>query len=118
MPKVNVNKQHDYITLRVVWSKELRINMTWSYSGQKVSFVGLPESQVRVILKLMKTPFDTYQTNGPWIDAIAKMAETAADGAALIAGIEALRAAKPDAKPDAKARTVARMVSEIPGARR
>ena len=94
MPKVNVNKQHDYITVRVVWSKELTINMTWSRYGEKVSFRGLTEAHVRPILRQMKLP-SVYKTNGEWIDAVAKAAETAADANALLAAMTKARTDAP-----------------------
>ena len=115
MPKVNVNKQHDYITVRVVWSKELTINMTWSRYGEKVSFRGLTEAHVRPILRQMKLP-SAYKTNGEWIDAVAKVAETASDANELLTVMTKARTNVP--APDARAATVARMMAEIPVARR
>jgi hypothetical protein len=93
MAKVRTNKQHDYITLRVEWSKESRVNMTWSRYGEKVTFIGMTDAHARLLMREMKLP-RAYKTNGEWIDAVAKAAENTLDASTLYEAMIKTREAK------------------------
>ena len=90
MTKVKVNKQHDYITIRVEWSKTSRVNMTWSRYGEKVSFLDVTDAQARMIMRLMKLPTGV-KTNGEWIDRLAEKVAATTNAETLISTMQAAR---------------------------
>lgn len=67
MATAKLNVQHHYITAKIEWSKNLRVNMTASHSGSKISAVGVDNVLLKRIFKAFNHMLDKQVGTAPHI---------------------------------------------------
>ncbi len=118
-----LNVQHSYMTAKIEWEKSVRVNMTSSYSGTKITAAGVDNPLLKRLFKAFNHIIDKQvgqvdhlKNFGDAMEWVRKMGEASASPEQLTVALEATVAAfvpKPKSEGEKIAESRAKLADDL-----